>query len=179
MHYLLLFLIIIFSFSPVYSKDKDSLGTVRTKDFRYSLVTPKGWIADMQSGLEGGIPLIFLPKGKNWENSPVAFYSYVEPIDSAKPVILIINEDSRRMSMGIPKLSAKHLKMFALGNASVQVVHYISEEGKLFDAVAYIVQSPTLMVRYVFSAKTKEDFTKNLPLFEKSLQSYNFTAERE
>lgn len=175
---LILFLIAV-SFPAAFSKGKDSLGVVRTKHFHYSLKTPAGWISDMKSGLEGGLPLIFLPKGKTWEDSPVVLYTYVQPLDSAVEHFRIINDDSRRMSISVSKLSAKHLEPSSVGGYRVQVVHYISETGKIFDAVAYISQTPTLIVRFVMSAKTQEDFTKNLPLFEKSLQTYNFTAEQK
>ncbi|MES2767210.1 MAG: hypothetical protein V4642_15145 [Bacteroidota bacterium] len=176
---LIVLLLIVSSFPLAFSKGKDSLGVVRTEDFHYSLKTPEKWVSDTKSGLEGGLPLIFLPKGKTWESSPVVLYTYVQPLDSAVEHFRIINDDSRRMSISVSKLSAKHLEPSAIGEHRVQVVHFISEPGKIFDAVAYISQTPTLIVRVVMSAKTLDDFKKNLPVFEKSLQSYNFTAEQK
>jgi hypothetical protein len=176
---LLILLLIVFAFPVAFANGKDSLGVVKTKDFHYSLKTPSGWTADTKSGLEGGIPLIFLPQGKTWEDSPVVLYSYVQPLDSAIALFRIINDDSRRMSMSAPNLKAKHLQPSSIATRPLQVVHFISEAGSIYDAVAYIAETDTLIVRVVMSAKSLEDFKNNLPIFEKSLQSYNFTAERK
>jgi hypothetical protein len=172
-------LFVLFATIPSSAKGIDSIGVFKTDDFHYSLKAPAGWILDTKSGAKDGLPVIFYPRGNTWENSPVVLYTFVQPLDTAKPMYLVVNEDSRRMSMSVPSMKAKHLQVKTIDGQKVQVVHFISEDGKVFDAVAYIEAAKKSVVRVVYSAKSMEDFTKNLPALEESLQSYNFTAGRK
>lgn len=176
--FLLVFIIATVCSLPLFSKGKDSVGVVKGKDFSYSLKRPAGWVLDTKSGKKEGLSVIFYPKGQTWSASPVVIYTYVQPLDTAQELFRMINDDSRRMSMSIPKLRAKHLQPATLGGRPLQVVHFLSEESRVFDAVAYMMEEQTV-IRVVLSAKTMDDFKTGLPAFEESLQSYLLTAKRE
>src|SRR5579871_3436427 len=57
------------------SSDDMNAGIIYGTNHAYSLIAPKGWVLDNQSGISQGLYAVFYPKGSSWAKGSVVMYT--------------------------------------------------------------------------------------------------------
>ena len=141
--------------------------------YLFSVDTPKGWSPGYikNQGLN-----VFFPKNGSWADSPAVMYirSMVKRQGAYTPKQLV-ETNYNTMKVQAKKLIKKELKALMVENRKAHIVEWLNNVSP-FERAAYMDQS-TWIIQIILSSKTKKDYEKALPAFQKLVQSYSYHSD--
>jgi hypothetical protein len=149
--------------------------TAQASQGRYTLSAPEGWVVDTENGKAQGLQVVLYPKGTSWASGTVVMYantvakSEADPSASAEKVM---NDDIAAFRKQSPSLKVGELKQVKTAKGKVALARDFEQSvGGNYEAVAY-VDEPRSVVILALSARTKADFDRARPAFDRLIGSY-------
>lgn len=145
----------------------------------FAVRAPAGWILDVRSQRNNGLPAVLYRRGESWQTGPAVMYVNTIVPDSgvADPLRRVIRADSVRFADAI---AGMHVDTAATlrtaGNRAAFTRSFHGDSGNL-ELVAY-VPSRTIITLFVLSARTRPAFDAARSSFEALVRSYRFLTDR-
>lgn len=155
---------------------------VKTENYQYNFNVPNGWVSDTAVK---GLNSVFYPKTSTWYKSPTVMYINVISLDDKDManIFRVIDQDIENYYINTPGMKVTYGQKlhFDKGQYLSMVVYlYGASDGATSGhslALAYIPQA-TEMMNIVMSADSREEFEKNLPVFESLVRSYDVVQSK-
>ena len=175
--------LLLMTFSLCFSQDVKPVedggsGILYGEDHAYSVTAPKGWVLDNRAGASQGVHAVFYPLGKSWADAPAVMYTNVWRKDKENSTIEeVIENDIRSFRERSASLKVNEAPDISIkGGKKALVRLFTGDVHGNYEAIAYI-DEPKLVVLFVLSSKTKEDFETSLGLFDELVKSYFFITD--
>lgn len=181
--YLILFLVCFFVFNIPMAFSEDSAGgdcgILYGEGYSFGICAPKGWVFDDQSGVSQGLPAVFYPEGKSWQDSSVVMYVNWAPkssdIKNIKDLVQL-NLD-RFKEKGSKEVRATFIDRIENENKHIGEFWEFSGDKWGNSELLCYYEEENGIVMIVLSSRTKTDFDSSRDAFVELVRSYFYITE--
>jgi hypothetical protein len=145
----------------------------------FSLQAPAGWILDVRSQRNNGLPVVLYLRGESWTTGAAVMYVNTVVPDSGvvDAVPEVIRADSERFSNVVPGMHVSvAMRLQTADGRAAEVRAFHGDSGNV-ELVAYI-PARTIIAVVVLSARTRAALASARSAFEALVKSYRFLTDQ-
>lgn len=150
-------------------------GIVYGADHSFVITAPDGWVLDNTSGQPQGLHAVFYREGETWRGASVVMYANTasKRIDGQRTLKELVDYDVDQFRRKSPRLLVAPARSIAVNGRTAEVLTFEGDQYGNYEAVAYIDEQYTV-VMLVLTSRTKAEYDRAYPDFEKLVASYQF-----
>jgi hypothetical protein len=145
----------------------------------FSVRAPAGWILDVRSQRNNGVPAVLYRRGETWQAGPAVMYVNTIVPDSgvADPLRRVIRADSVRFADAIAGMRVDTAATLRTADNRAAFTRSFHGDSGNLELVAYVPSRPIITL-FVLSARTRPAFDAARSSFEALVRSYRFLTDR-
>ena len=176
-----LFFLAVFFIVP-YNVFAFNAGIILGNSHLYSLIAPKGWVLDNQSGRKNNLHAVFYPKGGSWDSSTAVMYANVvikgKNQKNVKEVISNSLKDFKKHSKN-KEVKVKDFETIKVGDKNIVIKKWLNHTSlnNNYELVAYIEEAKVIVL-LVLTSRDKTEFNQSIDSFKELIKSYKFHSDK-
>jgi hypothetical protein len=169
-------------FSPVATQAQQGTGEaglIFGRRHVFSIAAPKGWVLDVRSDRNNGLPAVLYRVGESWRDGSAVMYVSTTVPDSGETtsVAQVIADDAARFRAADPSVTIDTVaRLVTQDHRHAEVRLFRGSTYGNLEAVAYI-PAPTVVATIVLTAHSKHAYDAALPAFRCLVGSYAFVTD--